>query len=218
MQSHKWLHAHKKPLTEPVGSAASAATRHANVEELESSQDQLKLKKSLPGVVASRDVAQKELERSHLTELETSGEVHRDPECHRGKTNEHVIETNTSRRDRGPRGHMGKLERSRGVEGVRDRGTVVNSAKHNGMCPRSDGNTCSIVPNPPCQDRRPGGHLGEQELSRVVEGNWRRQTDVEGIVHNWEQREMDGAMSSARRDSKRVQMDPLTIEKEGQHE
>ena len=59
MQSHKWLRAHEKPLVDPVGSVASMATRCANAEESESSQDQSKSKKSLPGVVTSRDTAQK---------------------------------------------------------------------------------------------------------------------------------------------------------------
>ena len=53
MQSHKWLRAHEKPSTEPVGSAASVATRHANAEQSASSQKNLESKKSLPGVVTS---------------------------------------------------------------------------------------------------------------------------------------------------------------------
>ena len=59
MHSHKWLRAHEKPLADPVGSVASAATRRANVKESESSQDQSKSKKSLPGVIASQDIAWK---------------------------------------------------------------------------------------------------------------------------------------------------------------
>ena len=84
--------------------------------------------------------------------------------------------------------------------------------------PRSDGNTRGVVPNPPCRDRRPGGHSGEQESSRVVEGDWRRRTDVEGVAYDWERREMDGATSGARRDSKRVETDPLAEDKARQHE
>ena len=59
MQSHKWLHAHENPLTEPVGSAASMATRRANAEQSALSQKNLESKKSLPGVVTSRDTARK---------------------------------------------------------------------------------------------------------------------------------------------------------------
>ena len=62
MQSHKWLCRHEKPSTEPVGSAASVATRGTNAEELELSQDQLKPKKSLPlaGVITTcRDITRK---------------------------------------------------------------------------------------------------------------------------------------------------------------
>ena len=58
-------------------------------------------------------------------EAAAPGDVHSDPECHRGKTNERVVETNASRRDKGPRGHMGELERSRSVEGDWDRQTDV---------------------------------------------------------------------------------------------
>ena len=80
-------------------------------------------------------------------EAAAPGDVHSDPECHRGKTNERVVETNASRQDKGPRGHMGKLERSRGVEGVRDRGKVVDGAEHDGMCPRSRGNEREVETN-----------------------------------------------------------------------
>ena len=41
-------------------------------------------------------------------------------------------------------------------------------------------------------------------------------TDVEGVTYDWERREMDGATSSTCCDSKRVETDPLAIEKEGQ--
>ena len=37
-QSHKWLHAHEKPLADPVGSAASTATRCTNAEQSVSSR------------------------------------------------------------------------------------------------------------------------------------------------------------------------------------
>ena len=49
----------RKTMAQLVRSAASVATRRANVEESESSQDQLKSKKSLPGVVTSQDTARK---------------------------------------------------------------------------------------------------------------------------------------------------------------
>ena len=59
MQSHKWLRAHEKPSMESVGSAASAATRRANAEQLELSQKQQKSKKNLPEVVGRQDMARK---------------------------------------------------------------------------------------------------------------------------------------------------------------
>ena len=151
-------------------------------------------------------------------EAAAPGDIHSDPECHRGKTNEQIVETNALRRNKGPRGHMGELERSRGVEGVRDRGTAVDGAEHDGIRPSSDGSEREVKTNAQSRRNTPGGHMGEPKASRDVEGDWRRRTDVEGVAYDWERREMDGATSGARRDSKRVETDPLAIEKEGQHE
>ena len=146
------------------------------------------------------------------------GDPQNDPEGPKSVSDERVDETNAPCRRNGPGGHLGEPEASRGVEGVRNCGKVVDGAEHNGIRPSSRGNEREVVPNPPCRDRRPRGHSGEQESSRVVEGDWRRRTDVEGVAYDWERREMDGATSGARRDSKRAETDPLAIEKEGQRE
>ena len=61
------------------------------------------------------------------------GDPHSDTECHRGKMNERIVKMNVLHRDKGPGGHMGELERSRGVEGIWNCGKVVDGAEHNGM-------------------------------------------------------------------------------------
>ena len=60
--------------------------------------------------------------------------------------------------------------------------------------------------------------MGELVTSKGVEGDWGRQNDGEGVGHSGKGCRMGGATSSARRDSKRVETDPLATEKEGQHE
>jgi hypothetical protein len=49
-----------------------------------------------------------------------------DQERPRSISNERVDETNAPRRRNSPGGRLGEPEASRGVEGVQDRGTVVN--------------------------------------------------------------------------------------------
>ena len=50
--------------------------------------------------------------------------------CPSGRGNERVVETNTSHRDKGPRGHMGELEKLRDVEGDWDRQTDVEDVRY----------------------------------------------------------------------------------------
>ena len=59
--------------------------------------------------------------------------------------------------------------------------------------------------------------MGEPEELRGVASNWRRWNHGEGVGYDGKGCRMDGATSGARRDSKRVETDPLAIEQEGQH-
>ena len=138
------------------------------------------------------------------------GDPHSDTECHGGKMN-------ALRRDKGPRGHMGELERSRGVEGIRDRGMVVNGAEHDGIHPSSCENEREVETNAPCRRNRPGGLMGEPKVLRDVEGDWSHKSDVDGVRYNGRRDGKDGATSSARCDSKRVETRLLAGEK-GQYQ
>ena len=113
---------------------------------------------------------------------------------------------------------MGKPKASKGVEGDSDSANVVDHAGYDGIHPRSRENERVNEMSVPCQDRGPGGHMGELVTSRGVEGDWRCRNDGQGIGYDGKACRMDGTTSGARRDSKRVKTDPLAIEKEGQHE
>ena len=106
---------------------------------------------------------------------------------------------------------------SRVAKGDWDSAKVVDSAEYDGIGPSNDGNKRRVETNALCREVEPGGHLGEPEASRGVEGDWRRRNDGKGVGHDGKGCRMDGATSSARRDSKQVKTDPLAIEKEGQH-
>ena len=112
---------------------------------------------------------------------------------------------------------MGEPEASRGVEGVRDHGTVVDGAEHDRTCPRADRSERIIETNAPCRRNRPGDHIGDREASRDVEGDWSRKIDVDGVGYNGRRDGKDGATSSARCDSKRVETRLLAGEK-GQYQ
>ena len=141
-----------------------------------------------------------------------------DPERPRSVSNKRVDETNAPCQRNGPGGHLGEPEASRGVKGIWDRETVVDGAEHNGICPSSRRNKRVVETNVSCRDKGPRGHMGELEKSRSVGGDWDRQTDVEDIGYDQERREMDGTTSGTRRDSKRVETDPLAEDKAHQHE
>ena len=107
---------------------------------------------------------------------------------------------------------MGEPEASRGVEGVRDRETVVDGAKHDRPCPSSRGNDREVETNAPCPEVEPGDHIGEPKASRDVEGDWSRESDGDGVGYHGRRDGKDGATSSARCDSKRVERRPLATE------
>ena len=107
---------------------------------------------------------------------------------------------------------MGEPEVSRGVEGVRDRETVVDDVEHDQTCPRADGSERIVKTNTPCRRNRPGGHVGEPKASRDVESNWDRRSDGEGDRISGRRCQKDGATSGAHRDSKQVERRPLATE------
>ena len=96
---------------------------------------------------------------------------------------------------------MGELERSRGVEGIRDCGMVVDNAEHDQTCPRADRSERIIKTNTPCRRNRPGGHMGELKAPRDVEGDWSRESDGYGIGYHGRRDGKDGATSGTRRNS-----------------
>jgi hypothetical protein len=112
---------------------------------------------------------------------------------------------------------LGEPEASRGVEGVRDRGTVVDSAEHDGISPSRVRNGREVDTNARDQRTRPGGHMGELKASRDVEGDWSRESDGDGVGYHGERGKMDGVTSGVRGDSKRVDPRPLA-DREGQHQ
>ena len=127
--------------------------------------------------------------------------------------NQHVNETNAPCRRNGPGGHLGEPEASRGVEGVRHCGKVVDGAEHNGIRPSSRGNEHKLETNAPCRAVEPGDHIGDREASREVKGNWSRESDGDGVGYHGRRDGKDGATSGARRDSKRVETRPLAGDK-----
>jgi hypothetical protein len=131
--------------------------------------------------------------------------------------NERVDETNAPRRRNSPGGHLGEPEASRGVEGVRDRGTVVDSAEHDGICPSNDGNERFVKTNARSRRTRPGGHMGEPKASRDVEGDWSRESDGDGVGYNGRRDGKNGATSSICCGSKRAETRLLAGDK-GQYQ
>ena len=96
------------------------------------------------------------------------GDPQNNPEPPRSVSDERVNRTNAPCRRNGPGGHLGEPEASRGVEGVQDRGMVVDDAKHDGMCPSSHGNECEVETNTPCREVEPEHHIGEPKASRAI--------------------------------------------------
>ena len=73
-----------------------------------------------------------------------------DPERPRSIRNERIDRKNAPSPDKAPGGHIDDQEALRDIEGDSDRGTVVDGAEHDGIHPRSDGNTRGVVLNPLC--------------------------------------------------------------------
>ena len=106
---------------------------------------------------------------------------------------------------------------SRGIEGVRDRDKVVDRAEYDWIRPRCEKNERGGDANPPSRDRGPGGRLGERDGLGDVEDDLERWSDGEGDEMDGKPGGKDGAMSGARRDSKRVDTTPLTAGEMGQY-
>jgi hypothetical protein len=150
-------------------------------------------------------------------ETAVPGDFQRPQERPTSFSNERVDETNAPRRRNSPGSCLGEPEASRGVEGVRERGTVVDSAEHDGISPRSVRNERELETNARTRRTRPGGHMGEPKASRDVEGDWSRESGVDGVEYNGRRGDTDGATSGARCDSQRVETRPLAGDK-GQYQ
>jgi hypothetical protein len=76
--------------------------------------------------------------------------VHDVQEGPRSVRNERADEMDTPQQDTGPRGCEAELEASRGVEVNRDYRNIVNSAKYDGIGPKSDRNERDVDANMSC--------------------------------------------------------------------
>ena len=73
---------------------------------------------------------------------------------------------------------------SRGMEIDLDRQTVVEDAEYDGKRPKSVRDERGVDTDVPCRDRWPGGQLGKEETSEVVEGDPDRTKVVGGAVYD----------------------------------
>jgi hypothetical protein len=116
-------------------------------------------------------------------------------------------------RDRSPGGHRGEQESLRGVEGVQDRGTVIERAGYDWIRTRIVENERVGDTSALRRETRPGGHPGEQVGSAGVQDNRERRDDGIGVGYDGNRCRMDGATSSARRESKRLETRMLAEQK-----
>ena len=145
------------------------------------------------------------------------GGVHDVQERPEDVRNERVDRTNAPSRDTGLGGRLEVQQESKGTKVDRDRRKVVKGAKYDGKCPRSMEDERDIETSAPSRDRGPGAHRGKKEASGGVEGEWVCQIDGDGVETDSTGCWMDGAMSGARHDSKRVGTQLLAGDEEGQH-
>jgi hypothetical protein len=131
----------------------------------------------------------------------------------RNVRNERADEMDAPDRDRSPGGHRGEQESLRGVEGVQGRGTVIERAGYDWIRTRSKDNECVVETNALRRDTRPGGHPGEQVGSADIQDNRERRDDGIGVGYDGNGCRMDGATSSARRESKRLKTRLLAEQK-----
>ena len=182
-----------------------------------------------------RETSEREQERSEPKEEanspgrpgeepdEPSGEtavpddVHSTQEGPRGVTSDVGGGTNAPCRDTGPGGLVGEQVEPRDVEGVWSQKMVVNRVEYDGTGPRSDGSERGVETNAQCRHTGPGGRLGERDGLGDVEDDLERRSDGDGDQTDEGRGGKDGAMSGARRDSKRVDTTPLTAGEMGQH-
>ena len=108
---------------------------------------------------------------------------------------------------------MGEQEASRVVEVDWDPRKVVEGARYDGVCHRSDGSARVVETNAPCRDNRPGGHIGGPG---DLEGDCEHQSDGNGVDTDGRRCRMDGTTSGPHRDLTRVEMDPLAEDETGQ--
>lgn len=142
---------------------------------------------------------------------------------HPGKVrNERVDDRNPPDRDRAPRGPPaeGEQEALRSVEVDSSHENVVGNDGHDGECPRREGTERVVAKNAPCREARPGGHGGEREKLRDVEGAGFDGNNVHGSGYNGGLYWMDGTTSGALCESKRLETRPLAEEDHdtGQHD
>ena len=131
--------------------------------------------------------------------------------------NERADETDAPRRDWPPGGHLGDREESEGVEGKPDRAKVLEGAGYDGIRHRTEGNERGIDTNALRRVRGPGGHSGEEVESGEVGGERERQSDGDGVGCDGRRCRMDRATSGTRRDSIRVETQPLAEVEMDQH-
>jgi hypothetical protein len=84
--------------------------------------------------------------------------------------------------------------------------------------PRDRENERNDVSNARTRDTGPRGQMSEQDMMDDIEGDWRRQSDGDGIKYNDRRWRMYGAMSTLHCDPKRVETRALAgSDRTGQH-
>jgi hypothetical protein len=80
-----------------------------------------------------------------------------------------------------PGAHRAEQVELRDEEVVPDHDKVVDSARYDRIHHRDQANERDVDMNTSCRDPGPGGHSGKRDKSGDVEGDRRRQIDVDGI-------------------------------------
>lgn len=107
---------------------------------------------------------------------------------------------------------MGEWCKSGCVERDWSGGNIRDIVLNDGKVPGNEGNARKVEANPQSRDPGPGGHLSDQIEVGDVGANWDRRNGADGVGYDGRSCRMDGAMSSARRDSKRAKTQLLVAE------
>jgi hypothetical protein len=140
-------------------------------------------------------------------EADAPGDPESDPQGPRGG------DTNAPGRATGPGGHLEWPGESRGAEVDLEHRKVTERAGYDWIRTRIVENERVGDTSALRRDTRPGGHPGEQVGSAGVQDNRERRDDGIGVGYDGNRCRMDGATSSTRRESKRLETRMLAEQK-----